>query len=675
MCTTLLVAGVLAACSGGGGGGSEAPPPVTPNAFLELFAGSLGGAGSVDGPLAVARFNAPGGLARDVTGAIYVADTGNHSIRRISADGVVSTLAGRSGTNGYMNGAPAEARFDSPRAITVDASGTVYVADTNNSAIRRITPTGLTTTLLENIHANGLAIDAQGNVLASEQHSIVRIAPSGQKTVVAGVPGECGSVDGPRETARLCTPTGLEADDAGNIYFVGLDHTLRRVGPAGDVTTLAGLAQQPGAGDGIGPEARFEFPWGIVRDASTGVLYVTSNHAIRRVTPAGEVTTVAGRAGETGSANGAGDSARFYYLWDLVRLPNGDLLAADSLNYGVRRITSTGVVTTFAGTPPAGTVIAREVAIAPEGTLYGTTGRAIHRFAADGSVTRVAGDESAPGGQMDGMGSAARFDRLTGIAVDASGNIFVTDVTSPSFPFAGVTTKIPPPVYYGTVRRVTPAGEVTTVAGSPSEGGTVDGVGRAARFRNLSGITVDAGGNIFVTDIEARTVRRITPAGVVTTVAGADFQIDHVDAAGSAARFAGPEDVAVDAQGNLFVTDMHNTSIRRITPEGVVTTLAGASRVPARTVDGVGAAARFSFPHGIEIDAAGNLYVSEVGGHVVRKVTPAGAVTTVVGVPGAVGFVPGPLPGALQYPMGLALRNRDLFIAMDTAVAVVRNLP
>lgn len=666
-----ICTGMLVSC---GGGGADAPPP-PPVSSLSLFAGNLGGSGSADGPLAVARFDSPWGMAVDASGAIHVGDSGNHVVRRISSQGQVSTLAGRAGTRGYANGTGADARFDYPRALVADAAGIVYVSDSGNRAIRSITPTGRVATVLEGIDARGLALDREGNLLASDAHSIVRITPAGVKSIVAGVPGECATLDGPRETARLCSPTGLEADTDGNIHFVGLDHTVRRIGPAGDVVTLAGAAQRPGVQDGNGSGARFAYPWGIARDAA-GNLYVTSDHAVRRVTPAGEVTTLAGRAGQPGNANGEGGAARFAYLWDVMALPGGDLLVSDSLNHTLRRITPSGMVTAYAGSPPAGARMAADVAVAPDGTVYSIGQRAVNRITRDGVVSVLAGiEDPAGGGQLDGIGAAARFDQLNGIAVDASGNIHVSDVTSPAFPFAASGTKIPPPVYWGTIRRITPAGEVTTIAGSASAGGNIDGVGRAARFRNLRGLAIDPAGTIYVGDSDARTIRRIAPGAVVTTLAGRDMVFGGEDGAGSGATFGSPEGIAVDAQGNVFVADAGNATIRKVTPEGVVTTFAGAAGGIGQTLDGTGTAARFNYPNAIVADLDGNLYVAELLGQVVRKVTPAAVVTTVVGTPGVIGFVPGPLPGVLQYPGGLALRGSDLYIAMDTGIGIVLNRP
>ena len=176
-----------------------------------------------------------------------------------------------------------------------------------------------------------------------------------------------------------------------------------------------------------------------------------------------------------------------------------------------------------------------------------------------------------------------------------------------------------------TIRKVTPAGGVTTLAGSPGVAGSADGTGSAATFRNPHGITVDATGNVFIAESSDHTIRKITPAGVVTTIAGSPGSSGSADGTGSAARFKFPEDIAVDSSGNLYVADTGNSAIRLVTPAGVVTTFAG-SVGQCGTVDGTGAAAQFPFPRGVAVDGSGTVYVSD---NTLRKITPAGVVTTV----------------------------------------------
>ena len=253
-----------------------------------------------------------------------------------------------------------------------------------------------------------------------------------------------------------------------------------------------------------------------------------------------------------------------------------------------------------------------------------------------------------PGGQgnADGTGSAARFNCPVGVAVDSAGNVFVADYDN------------------YTIRKVTPAGVVTTLAGSAGNGGSADGTGSAARFNQPSGVAVDSAGNVFVADTDNHTIRKVTPAGVVTTLAGSAGASGSTDGTGSAARFDDPEGVAVDSAGNVFVADTDNHTIRKVTPAGVVTTLAGSAGASGST-DGTGSAARFYYPVGVAVDSAGNVFVADTGNHTIRKVTPAGVVTTLAGSAGNSGSADGTGSAArFNDPEGVAVDSAgNVFVA------------
>jgi len=273
---------------------------------------------------------------------------------------------------------------------------------------------------------------------------------------------------------------------------------------------------------------------------------------------------------------------------------------------------------------------------------------------------------------VDGVGVDARFGGCiifspghsscggpTSMATDGAGNVYVTE--SPNH----------------TIRKITPAGMVTTLAGSAGQRGSADGVGADARFYYPQGIAVDTAGNVYVGDSANHTIRKITPAGVVSTLAGAPGQSGSADGAGTDARFNNPAGVATDYAGNLFVTDNGNFIVRMITPTGVVKTLAGtAGRLGS--VDGTGAAATFGRGlWGVATDSAGNVYVADADNCTIRKITLSGVVTTVVGQAGQWGFLPGELPGFLNGLSGVAISGSSLYISLagSNAVAIVTNVP
>jgi len=360
-------------------------------------------------------------------------------------------------------------------------------------------------------------------------------------TTLAGVP--IGSADGTGGAARFNYPDGVASDSSGNLYVADTgNNTIRKVTPAGVVTTLAGTAGIIGSADGTGSHAQFSAPFGVAVDGS-GNVYVadTGNNTIRKVTSAGVVTTLAGTAGVTGSADGTGSAAAFNGPSGVAVDTSGNVYVADTNNFTIRKITPAGVVSTLAGTA--------------------------------GSI-----------GKLNGTGAAASFNTPYGVAVDGAGNVYVADT------------------YNSAIRKVTAGGVVTTLAGNPGSIGSANGTGVGARFFYPFAIAADSAGNVFVADTGNDLIRAITPAGVVTTLAGMTEVQGSADGAGTAATFYYPEGVAVDGSDNVYVADTGNTTIRKITSGGSVTTLAGAAG--ATSADGTGSAARFRYPQDIAVSSS-----------------------------------------------------------------------
>lgn len=321
--------------------------------------------------------------------------------------------------------------------------------------------------------------------------------------------------------------------------------------------TLAGQAGSLGSANGAGATARFNSPQGIAK-AANGIAYVadTGNNTIRRIDSQGAVSLVAGGAGISGNQDGIGAAARFSLPQGIVSDQTGVIYVADSGNNTIRKISSAGDVTTFAGSP-------------------GATGNA------------------------DGTGNAARFNYPTGLALDGAGNLYVADNGN------------------YTIRKITPAAVVTTAAGTSGTPGNSDGLAAQAQFGFLSGLAADSAGNIYVADTINHNIRRLSTAGLVTTVAGlAGFQGD-TDGDGPAARFKTPRGVALDTVGNVYVADTGNGTIRRISASGTVRTLAGFSGSVGST-DGKGSIARFNFPYAIALEGSGKVAVADTANHTIR---------------------------------------------------------
>ncbi len=658
---------------------------------LTVLAGVPSGKGRADGLGSAARFffGNTGGVAVDGSGNIYVADSGNHTIRKVSPAGVVTTLAGTAGQSGNVDATGSAARFYSPCGVAVDGSGNVYVAD--NSTIRKVTPAGVVTTLAGAAGQTGsidgtgsaarfnypwsVAVDGSGNVYVADtnNHTIRKVTSAGDVTTLAGAAGLFGSVDGTGSAARFKYPEGVAVDAAGNVYVAdSSNHTIRTVTPAGQVTTLAGAAGQVGSVDGTGSAARFWIPANVAVDGS-GNIYVADNgnNTIREVTPTGIVATLAGAAGQVGSADGTGSAARFNRPFGVAVYGSGNVYVTDSHNNTIRNVTPAGVATTLAGAAgQTGSVDGaggaalfsgpRSVAVDGSGNVYVAdfNNNTIRKVTSAGIVTTLAG-AAGQFGSVNGTGSAARFNRPYSVAVDGAANVYVADIGN------------------HTIRKVSLDGIVTTLAGAAGQIGSVDGTGSAARFNSPSGVTVDGAGTVYVADSGNSTIRKVSPAGVVTTLAGAAGQMGSVDATGSAARFKAPMGVAVDAAGNVYVADYQNHTIRRVTPDGVVTTLAGTAG-QIGSVEGTGSAARFFLPRNVAVDGSGNVYVADSENNAIRKITPAGVVTTIIGVlsPSIAATIPGPLPASLAFPYAVAVgQTGTIYVAVEDAVLVAVTNP
>jgi len=324
------------------------------------------------------------------------------------------------------------------------------------------------------------------------------------------------------------------------------------------VSTLAGRAQVSGAANGTGTNAFFSDPAAIVVDSSGNYFIAdTRNHAIRKVTPAGVVTTFAGQLGVAGIVNATGTAAKFDSPSGLAFDASGNLYVSDTGNNVIRKITAAGVVSTYAG---------------------------------------VAG----VGGFLDGATGTALFNSPLGIAVAFDGAVYVADSGNHC------------------IRKIA-SGAVATFVGSPQVWGGVNGTGTNALFNAPCGLKFNAGGNLFVCDANNHVIRKVKASGVVTTYAGVMGQDGSEDGDATMARFRNPAELAFDAKGNLYVADSFNQTVRKITTGGIVSTVCGAAGI-AGANSGTNGAGRLFNPYGLAVAADGSLVVADTYNELVRTV-------------------------------------------------------
>jgi len=595
---------------------------IDPNGEVSTCAGAVGRIGSADGRGADAGFNSPADVAVDGAGNVYVADSANNTIRKITPGGIVSTLAGVAGKTGSADGAGTAAEFNGPAALVVDPTGNIYVTDSGNNTVRKVTATGVVTTFAGTAGKSGAAdgagpaalfngpsgmtVDATGAIFVADTgNNAVRKITANR--VVHTVPGLSGRLNG---------PGGVGCDRLGNVYVADANNNvIVKMGADGAVTTLAGRTGQTGSADGIGEAARFKGPTRMTVDGNGNILVTDNNGQIRQITPVGVVTTLAGAPAQSGNADGVGTTARFSYTNGIALDQAGNLYVADMDNGTIRKITHGGAVTTFAG-------------------------------------------KAGGWGNTDGQGAAASFGGVGTIAIDAAGNVFAAEF------------------YNNAIRKITSTGLVTTFAGASGQAGSLDGRGTAAQFSGPNDIAADASGDVYVADFYNNTIRKITSEGIVSTIAGSPGKSGQTDGIGAVARFSGPAGVAAGGDGCVYVTELNNHTVRKITPGGAVTTLAGMAG-QAGYADGVGSAARFSQPWGIARDRNGNLYVCDSGNNSIRRISPTGRVETIVGGPGPYWNCPGDLPARLAYPIGIIVDpgTGDLYVTVPDAVLKVTFKP
>jgi sugar lactone lactonase YvrE len=322
-------------------------------------------------------------------------------------------------------------------------------------------------------------------------------------------------------------------------------------------TLFAGIPGVPAANNGTGTGAQFRGPHAIAADRD-GNLYVadTSNHTVRKVTPRAEVTTLAGLAGVSGTNDGTGGGARFNLPEGICVDSQGNVFVSEIGNHTIRHISSNGVVTTIAG-------------------LAGSSGT------------------------NDGFGSAARFNVPVTVEVDGNGFLYVGDFAN------------------HTVRVISPSKQVSTLAGAAGISGTQDGPPNQARFTYPHTCRPDGVGKVYVADLGNHAIRKISAEGVVSTLAGLPGYSGTNDGTGAFARFVGPWGLVFEPSGNLLVSDRENNIIRRVTQDGTVKTIGGLAGV-AGTNEGRGVLARFNRPRGLALDRQGNLFVVDTGNHTIR---------------------------------------------------------
>ena len=657
--------------------------------------GSPGYAGN-NGPATRATLQIPQGVAFNAAGDMFIADSQNNVIREVNTSGIITTIAG-TGISGYRgdNRPATAAELAYPTAIAFNAAGDMFITDSGNNVVRELNPSGIITTIagtrtsgysgdggaataatLNN--PQGIVVNTAGDILIADSgNNVIReINQAGVITTIAGTGAVGNSGDGgPATAAELNFPVSIAFNLAGNLLIADTyNNEVRELNmTTGTITRIAGspTAMAGNSGDG-GPatSALLDNPFGLVVNAAGDVFFTDYlMNQVKEINTSGGIATVVGSVAGTMGYSGDGGlatAATLSYPVGLSLNSSGNLFIVDLGNNVVREvsevfpltITQAATTTTLAASTtaaPYGQDLTFTATVASPGNTptgivnfydgstllgsaplngsgvatYSTNMLAVgsHTMAAEfvgspdfapsdsaGIISTVAGTGVHGNGGV-GQATATELAYPTGVAFNAAGDMFIADC------------------YNDVIREVTPAGVISTYAGTGTVGYTGDnGPASLAEFNYPTAIAFNAAGDMFIADMNNHVIREINTSGIITTVAGDGTSGNSGDSGpATAAELRGPESVAFNAAGDMFIADNGNNDIREVTPTGVITTFAGNGTAGYRGDGGPATSAELNGPIGLAVNAAGDLFIADHNNSVIREVTPAGTISTVAG--------------------------------------------
>jgi sugar lactone lactonase YvrE len=626
-----------------------------PNYIISTFAG--GGAG--DGIVATnASLSGPTGLALDAAGDLFIADPGEHRVRKVGLNGIITTVAGNGaegyGLNDSGDGNPAtEIALGNPMNVAVDSSGNLFIAELiyggyfDFGRVRKVSTNGIISTVAGggvNAHGDGanatnvafrplysIAVDVGGNLFVGEDR-VYRVSTNGIISSVAGGGTNYPGNGGLATNAQLNAVHGLAADAFGNLFIADtFNNRICKVDTNGLLSTVAGNGTFGYCGDGgAATNASLANPSGLALDLFGNLFFLdVQDNSVRRVSTNGLITTVAGYGnptntfyGDGGAATNAGLALGFASLaFDSA----GNLFIADTGNNRVRRVDTSEIITTVAGggtgfsgdggaATNASLASPHAVAFDESGNLFiaDTSNNRISRVDAEGIITTVAGNGSYGSSGDGGAATNASLAAPSSIAFDRLGNLFIADTGN------------------NRISKVDTKGVITSVAGGSTNGFFGDGgLATNAILNSPQGVALDGFGNLFIADSGNNRIRKVDLNSIITTVAGGDtngFSGDGGPATN--ATLAYPLGIASDDAGNIFIADSSNNRIRRVDTNGIITTVAGGGKYGGYMN---GDPAILNSPAAVGIDGFGNLFIADTWNNRIRMVTPSGIIDTVVG--------------------------------------------
>ena len=618
------------------------------------------------GPAALAQLNRPYGVAVDSAGNLLIADTYNHRVRQVMPDGRISTIAGTGVKGSIITGQPLTTQLMAPRNLAIDSAGNLYIAEFEGHRVKELTVGGEILNVagtgvagfngdsgaaleIQLDHPSGVAVDGVGTLYISDtgNRRLRRVSQGGMLTML-----QMQWSDG---------ITAVAVDAAGGVIVSDLPYLVRRCDPTGDCRVIAGTGQSAYNGEGLPALASNLAPTDLTLDPS-GRLYVAERRRVRKVSEL-LVTTIAG----DGLFNYGGDggpalAANLNRPSGLALDSSGSLYVSDTGNHRIRKIDAQGNIATVAGTGLPGDAGLNELGVRaqlaePEGIAFDKSGNLliadrdncrVVELTRSGVVQMVASRGCTPelGGDGDATGTSSLFFPRA-VVEDQTGAIYISDTE------------------HHRVLRATRNGVVVTYAGNGSAGYAGDGgPANAAQLDSPGGIAVAASGDLYIADSSNNRIRKVSPSGLIETVAGAGWQGFGGDGGAAVdASLSVPSGVALDQEGNLFIADTGNQRIRKVRTDGTIETIAGNGLEGYDGDGGLATAAQLFCPAYLVIDKKGNLYFTDEANNRVRMLSPHVLLSdplSLIGVVNAASMQSGPVaPGEIISLFGTSIGPND----------------
>ena len=626
----------------------------------------------------------PTAIAFDSSGNLYVADKSSDLVTKIATNGVETVIAGTVNGGGLTVGPATQVSLDNPHGVAVDSSGNVFIADTGNNRIVKVTPGGTLSVFAGNGgfglptagpatsstlgYPQGVAVDSSGNVFIADTYNsmILKVTSGGTLSVVAGTNSYGAPTAGPATNSMLYFPAGVAVDSSGNVFIADTYNSMiEKVTPGGTLSILAGTGTRSAPTAGPATSSALSRPAGVAVDSS-GNVYIadTYNSMIEKVTPGGTLSIIAGDGSSGNATEGAAvDSA--IENPDAVAVDSaGDIYAVESTQYLVLKLSAAAVapkalkalkatpldraasiefsIVSNGGAPiskyqysidggtnwsdtEAGTTSPVTVSGLTNGTNYSIKLRAVNS-AGDGAASAavvvtprigytmsfVAGVAGWSGAPTPGPALSSYLSSPLDVAVDSSGNLYIADSGNQM------------------VLKVTSGGTLSVVAGTGTYGAPTTGPATSSKLESPQGVAVDSAGNLYVSSTDSHRVVKIDTGGNLSFFAGTGLPGSPTPGTATSSKLNSPRDLAVDSVGNVYISDSDNNRIVKVTPGGTLSIFAGTGSFGAPTA-GPATSSALGYPSGIAVDSADNVYLADAYNSMIEKVTPGGTLSIFAG--------------------------------------------